>query len=325
MGLLLALVLILSLGACKKDEPKDETSEPVSFTVTFDSGGVGKIPSQTVEGGSLLSEPPLLEKEGYIFGGWVEEWVGVWDFSEHLVSRDMTLCASWLSADAVFSYELLGDTVCITGLKQTVDRIGIPSVINGFAVSEIGEGVFAELSSAKVSSITIPKSVTTIGDSAFRNASSVIITFEEGSALSFVGEDAFLGCNGLSAVSFSEQMTELSVGSFSGTSLRSVTLPSGVSVIPESIFDGCASLGMITMSGNVTTVEDSAFFGCSSLATVLLYGTEEQADALLAEGIAHRNEAFSEATFYLYSEREPAESGAYGFWHFDENQTVKIW
>lgn len=323
------LALALLLCACqKKDKPNpNETTATPYYTVTFDVGGGEPIADQVVPSGSFLNEPTTPRREGWVFGGWVEEYAGVWAFSESVVERDMTLVATWLSPDTVFAFEILGDAEAIrlTALEQTVKNLEIPSKINGIPVTEIADEVFAELSPAKVARIWLPESIRAVGTGAFRDAVGVKIEFDTAAALVSVGEDAFLNCNGLAAVRFDESMTELSMGSFSGTSLRQITLPSAISVIPENAFEGCAALASVTMSSGVTRVEDSAFYGCSSLRALYFYGDADQLDSLIGQGIANRNDALVQAVGYLYSESAPAVEGKYGFWYFDENDAIKIW
>lgn len=329
----IACLLILALGlgfvSCKKNETPsgDGTTETVYYTVTFDVGGGDAVADQVVPKGSFLYEPTTPRREGWVFGGWVEEYMGVWSFSELTVERNMTLTATWLSADSVFSFEILGDAeaVRITGLLQTPKLLDVPSTINGMTVCEIGDEVFAELPSSKVSRILLPSSIRSVGDRAFANASGVSIEWDADAALTFVGEDAFLGCDGLASIRLDDSMTSISAGCFSGTSLRTVVLPSALASIPENAFEDCRSLASVTLFSGVSFVEDSAFFGCGALRALYFYGSAEQLDALIGDGLANRNEPLAEAAGYLYSETAPETVGDYGFWYYDENMAVRLW
>ena len=63
------------------------------------------------------------------------------------------------------------DTIKITGINSNEKKIVIPSQIDGFSVTHIGSGAFR---SNNLTEVTIPNSVTHIGDWAFEE--SVIIT-----------------------------------------------------------------------------------------------------------------------------------------------------
>ena len=52
------------------------------------------------------------------------------------------------------------------------------------------------------------------------------------------------------------------------TSLTSITIPDGVTIIGECEFNGCSSLRNITISDSVTIIGDLAFAGCESLSNV---------------------------------------------------------
>ena len=75
-----------------------------------------------------------------------------------------------ITADAdtygIYSYILQADgTVKITGCSVNSGTINIPSTINGKKVTSIGNYAFS--SRSKLVCVTIPDSVTSIGDSAF--------------------------------------------------------------------------------------------------------------------------------------------------------------
>lgn len=95
-----------------------------------------------------------------------------------------------------------------------------------------------------ITSIKIPKSVTSIGGQAFIECSNLkTVTFEEGSQLQSIGDDAFNKC----------------------TSLTSITIPSGVTRIGGDAFYGCSSLPRIFIPSSVTSIGSSAFKGCTIL------------------------------------------------------------
>ena len=69
------------------------TSEPVNYTVTFDSAGGSAVESQTVTEGKTVAKPNDPIRDGYDFDGW---YLGndVYDFTS-LVTGDITLTARW--------------------------------------------------------------------------------------------------------------------------------------------------------------------------------------------------------------------------------------
>ena len=117
---------------------------------------------------------------------------------------------------------------------------------------------------------TIPESVTTIGDYAFRlcvGLTSITIP----SSVTSIGNNAFVGCNNLTSVVISDGLIRIGSIAFSGcSSLTSITIPEGVTWIGSTAFSGCSSLTSITIPESVTEIGYSAFSGCSSLTSITI-------------------------------------------------------
>jgi hypothetical protein len=86
-------------------------------------------------------------------------------------------------------YKIEGDTVTITGYNKEVSgELIIPSVIEGNPVTSIGRSAFSYQS---LTSITIPDSVNSIGESAFSTCTSLTsITIPDG--VTSIGVRAFV-------------------------------------------------------------------------------------------------------------------------------------
>ena len=153
---------------------------------------------------------------------------------------------------------------------------------------------------AGCASTIIPESVTSIGDGAFRNCSSLTaITIPE--SVTSIGKLAFAWCNSLTAITVAERNTvydsrggcnaiietssniliagcsttvipegieSIGYGAFNGHGLTAITIPEGVTSIGEGAFAYCSSLTSITIPESVTSIENKAFAGCNSLTAV---------------------------------------------------------
>ena len=120
--------------------------------------------------------------------------------------------------------------------------------------------------------LTIPNSVTTIGNY------------------------AFYGCNGLTDITIGNSVTSIGSSAFDGcTGLADITIGNSVTSIGTSAFHGCSGLTDITIGNSVTFIGQSAFYGCSSLTNVNYTGT-------IAEwcGISFEVE-FSNPTYYAHT------------------------
>ena len=134
------------------------------------------------------------------------------------------------------------------------------------SVTSIGELAFYNCSS--LTSVTIPNSVTSIGNRAFFgciNLTSVTIP----NSVTTIGYSAFESCSGLTSITIPNSVITIEEKVFSGCSgLTSITIPNSVTTIGEKAFSGCSSLTSITIPNSVTSIEKNAFWECSSLASV---------------------------------------------------------
>lgn len=70
-----------------------------TYTVTFDSNEGSAINNISAEENSLIIEPSVPNREGYIFDGWYKgpELIDEWNFSSDKITGNITLYAKWVS------------------------------------------------------------------------------------------------------------------------------------------------------------------------------------------------------------------------------------
>ena len=141
--------------------------------------------------------------------------------------------------------------------------ITIPDSVTG-----IGDGAFSGCSG--LASITIPDSVTSIGAGAFASCVGLTsITIPD--SVTSIGINAFRGCSGLTSVTILGSVTSIGSFAFDGCSgLTSITIPDGVTSIGSSAFSGCSGLTSITIPDSVTSIGDWAFSGCGGLISITI-------------------------------------------------------
>ena len=157
------------------------------------------------------------------------------------------------------------DNTLIQGCNTTV----IPS-----GVTSIGEAAFRDCTS--LTGITIPDSVTSIGNSAFAACSSLTgITIPN--SVTSIGIMAFHACSSLTSVTIGNGVTIIGKKAFNWcSSLTSVTIPNSVTSIGDLAFHACSSLNSITIPNSVTSIGDYAFRDCSNLNSVTIQNSSNK-------------------------------------------------
>ena len=124
-----------------------------------------------------------------------------------------------------------------------------------------------------LTSITIPNSVTSIGDEAFYDCTSLTSVTIPNSVTS-IGDDAFSGCTSLTSVTIPNSVTSIGDWAFAGcTSLTSVTIPNSVTSIGDYAFYCCTSLTGVYFKGNAPSVGWYVFDGATNATVYYLPGT----------------------------------------------------
>ena len=131
------------------------------------------------------------------------------------------------------------------------------------SISSIGDEAFYGCKS--LTSITIPNSVTSIGSRAFYCCESLTSITIPNSVTS-IGNYAFDGCNSLAAPVYNAHCFAYMPTSFKGAYI----IPDGIKQVVTGAFHYCTSLTSIIIPNSVTSIGDEAFRYCSSLATVTI-------------------------------------------------------
>ena len=136
------------------------------------------------------------------------------------------------------------------------------------SVTSIGEYAFYDCTS--LTSVTIPDSVTIIGDFAFFYCTSLTsVTIPD--SVTSIGYKAFCSCESLTSVTIPDSVTFIANEAFADCkSLTSVMIPNGVTSIHDDAFSRCTSLTSVTIPDSVTSIGDGAFFYCTSLTSVTI-------------------------------------------------------
>ena len=157
--------------------------------------------------------------------------------------------------------------------------VAIPATLGGKPVTSVGDYSFAFDywdwdHGNNFTNVTIPSSVTYIGDMAFYNCSNLAdVNIPTG--VTSIGSSAFYGCRGLTSVTIHDSVTSIGDSAFYGCSGLTGTLaiPNSVTSIGNSVFRGCSSLASVIIPDSVTSIGYSAFYGCGGLTSVIIPGS----------------------------------------------------
>ena len=128
-------------------------------------------------------------------------------------------------------------------------------------------------------SFTIPDTVSTLGNKAFRT-SKYLSTIVVPDNVTSIEAEVFYACEKLESVVLPENAAlVVENGSFlfrECSNLKSVTLPKTLTVIGLQMFAECTSLESITLPEGVTYIEGGAFWGCTNLQKIIIPATVKE-------------------------------------------------
>lgn len=193
-------------------------------------------------------------------------------------------------------------TVTITKYTGTESTVILPSTINSWPVTKIGEAAFQD--NTTITSVTIPGSVTEIGSNAFAGCTNLTsvhyagdwsnLTIQSGNPavqdaanaplfdFEFIPPDntavivTNYKYNGAAAdVTIPSRyqgkpVTTIGHAAFFNSAVTSVTIPDSVTSISDAAFVNCPKLTNISIPNSVTYIGYSAFSSCTSLKSITL-------------------------------------------------------
>ena len=150
-----------------------------------------------------------------------------------------------------------GELLSSNGNLLLMDETGTLTIPD--SVTKIGEGAFANLEGLKT--IIIPGTVKEIGTNAFAyNQTLEKVIIEDG--VKIIGDSAFKHCGNLKEVKIAETVTELGKDTFSEDSnMEMINIPAGVKTIKYAAFYNCKNIKKIIFPKSLEKIENWAFRG----------------------------------------------------------------
>ncbi len=148
------------------------------------------------------------------------------------------------------------------------DREKITSVTIKKGITNIGDLAFYGCTALQ--SISLPESITKIGDMAFAGCTNLArVTLQEG--LKSIGANAFARCESLRTLRLPDGLLNIGYQAFYRcSSLSTIRIPATTTNLSESIFAYCENLMQVVIECPIAKLPEWTFYGCTSLTTVSL-------------------------------------------------------
>ena len=223
------------------------------------------------------TDPARIEYEGG--GSYVEPYVSYveGDNSVHYNKVETRLIATYNVTDAsepilIYGYydEEGGEEYWITGAdlftNAEIDGTDVP-----IEDLDAAKGMYQFSEGEHIAKFTL-KDATSVENAFYECVNLASVTIPD--SVTSIGEYAFGDCTGLTSVTIPNSVTSIGDDAFDGCSgLTSVTIPDSVTSIDTQAFCHCKGLTSVTIGSGVTSIGSGAFRLCTSLISVTVKST----------------------------------------------------
>lgn len=155
-------------------------------------------------------------------------------------------------------------------LGENIYNAKLNSIILPNSITSIGDSAFYKCINLK-GVLTIPNLVISIGNSAFNRCTNLSGTLVLPNSVTTLGEYAFSQCQSLTGLTLSESLASISRCAFDGDWLLQghLTIPASVTFIDDYAFFYCSFTG-VTIPNSVTSIGTGAFGKCKMLSETII-------------------------------------------------------
>ncbi len=150
--------------------------------------------------------------------------------------------------------------------------------------------------------VVVPNTVKHIGNDGFNECIDLKkVVLPE--TLETIEDGAFIWSRNLKEVNIPQNLTYLGRLAFRYTGIQRITIPRGITHIPEGLFMDCLNLQQVILPQGLIAIGERAFFNCPAMESVLLPSTVETIEE---EALGWIDSSFADCLY----------------WHIDENFTL---
>lgn len=173
-----------------------------------------------------------------------------------------------------YSTELDSDINVLKGITKTISREDVRDIIVPTQITKLAYCCFGavrqalihiseeRVPSTEIKSITIPTTVSSIGEACFANCFS-LNKINIPTTVSELELETFCGCSQLSTINIPESVTKIGGGCFAGCkNLSYINLPTTLEDIPPKCFEKCKKLLDIKLTDNLKRLGSGCFENC---------------------------------------------------------------
>lgn len=136
---------------------------------------------------------------------------------------------------------------------------------------EISEGIkyigeYALHACTNLEELRLPSTIETLGDNALAGCTS--LAFEDvPNFIKHIGPNAFHGTQ-LHNANLTDNVISLGSDAFSNTPIKSLTIPTGIRIVPDGLCSGCHNLTFVYLNSDIVEIARDAFNSCLSLENI---------------------------------------------------------
>ena len=145
-------------------------------------------------------------------------------------------------------------------------RRDISSVVVKEGVTTIGDFAFSE---TNLTSVSIPSTVTSIGNGAFDTCYHIkSVNIPVG--VKSIGDEAFYCCSSLGEIIIPSTVETIGFSAFSCTNITEIVIPDSVKSLGVSVLEGCLLLERVTLPKTLESLPSRTFANCRALKSITL-------------------------------------------------------